>query len=365
MIAFAHNPLAIRAVFNIGAAARLPGELSRLDAKRVLFVTTPAGAHRYQSIVASARESVAVRVFGEAASHTPLLTAEAALAAYTDFDADAVVTIGGGSTIGVGKFIASRSDARFLAMPTTPSGSEMTPLYGFKTGDEKRTARDPRAAPKTVIYDPVLTVSLPVHETATIAMNCLAHCVEALYPQEPDPIAFFAAQEGVRALLKALPACLNDPSDLEARAGMLYGGFLGGLCVALVGVALHHKICHILGGHFGVAHGASNSVILPYALAYNAPATPNAIRALKDIFNSEDPAAALFDFARAIGAPRSLGELGMDSATLAACCAEVLAASFYNPRPLDRAGLEQLLADAFVGRRPSSQMSANSTQSLT
>ena len=213
----------------------------------------------------------------------------------------------------------------------------MTPIYGMKIGEEKRTWRDAAALPKSVIYDPELTVDLPAGLTATTGMNCLAHAVEALYPKDSNPIAADLAERCIGALAEGLPGSIERPSDLEARSQALYGGFLGGLLVTMVGIALHHRICHVLGGLFGVPHGESNSVILPYATAYNAPGAPPAMAAIRRALDVTDAAVGIYDLAGRIGAPRSLAELGMPADGLARAAEETVATLAYNPARRHRA----------------------------
>lgn len=351
---FSHQSHAVRVVFGPGKVQQLKAELQRLAAKRALFICTSSGRQRYRTQIESLGPLCA-GVFDRVEPHCPQSIAEAALEEYRRLDADAVVALGGGSTIGVGKYIAANGHANVVAVPTTPSGSEMTSLYGVKIGLEKRTSRDDRVRPKSAIYDPELTLTLPAHETATIGMNCLAHCVEGLYAREPDPIAGLLAQDGIRALANGLPASCAQPEDIDARSLMLYAGFLGGLVVSMVGIALHHKLCHILGGHFGVPHGESNAVILPYVVAYNAPAAPQAMSILSNVFGSAEPALAIYELARRINAPRSLQELGMREEALEPCARELVSESFYNPRPVKLDEMMSLLHEAYVGRPPTTE----------
>lgn len=351
---FNHQSHATRVIFGPGQAQCLEAELRRLCVKRALVVCTPSGRRRYKEHIGSIG-SLLADVFDRAAPHCPESVANAALDEYVRLDADAVIAIGGGSTIGIGKYIAANSRANVVVIPTTPSGSEMTSLYGVKVGPEKRTSRSDDVRPKSVIYDPQLTVSLPAHETATIGMNCLAHCIEGLYAQEPDPIARLLAREGIRALADGLPVSCARPEDIDGRSLMLYAGLLGGMVVSMVGIGLHHKLCHILGGNFGIPHGECNAVILPYVVKYNAEAAPEAVHAINDAFNATDPALAVYDLARRINAPASLETLGMKRDALERCARELLSASVYNPTPIQLDEIVSLLEDAYAGRSPGSR----------
>lgn len=349
---FTYTAAPARILFGAGRAIELRDELDQLGVKRVLVACTQSGARRYRPVI----EALGARcagVFANAQPHCPEDTARAALDQFKANGADAVVTIGGGSTIGLGKVIAARSKAAFIAIPTTLSGSEMTALYGMKIGNEKRTWTDPAAKARSVIYDPDLTATLPKQETATTGMNCLAHCVEALYPAQPNPIARLIALEGIRTLGRSLPRVMEH-NDAEARAGALYCGFLGGLLVSLVGIGLHHKICHVIGGHSELAHGDTNSVMLPQVVAFNAPAMPAVAADIAAALDADDAVAALFALAGRLHVPTSLRQLGVPGSALRPIAAEVVAKGVHNPRPLTIENVTALLNAAWDGHRPAS-----------
>ncbi|MEO1223582.1 MAG: maleylacetate reductase, partial [Pseudomonadota bacterium] len=352
---FLFQVMPARAVFGVGEIGRLGDEIERLGASRAMIACTKGATDRLGPLQQALGERL-VGVFDGAEPHCPQPVAEAALERFSALGADAVVPFGGGSTLGLGKVITVRTGRPIVAVPTTYSGSEMTPIYGMKIGHEKRTWRDAAALPKTVIYDPALTIDLPAGLTATTGMNCLAHAVEALYPKEANPIAADLAERCIEALSIGLPGSIERPDDLKAREHALYGGFLGGLLVTMVGIALHHRICHVLGGHFGVPHGESNSVILPYVVAYNAAAAPKAIDAIRRALGVEDAAAGIFDLAGRIGAPRTLRELGMPADGLARAAEETVATLAYNPRTVSAPEIAELLQAAHEGRPPSEGM---------
>jgi maleylacetate reductase len=359
---FVYAAAPARVVFGQSRVRELGAELDRLGIARVMVACTPGGESRYRPII-DAIGGRCVRVFARAEQHCPEPIAEAALAEFAGSGADGVATIGGGSTIGLGKVIAARCKVPFVAIPTTLSGSEMTALYGMKVGQEKRTWTDAAAKARTVIYDPNLTVSLPKHETATTGMNCLAHCVEALYPAQPNPIARLIALEGIRVLGASLPGVV-ERNDAESRAGALYAGFIGGLLVSMVGIGLHHKICHVLGGHFDVAHGDSNSVILSQVVGFNAPAMPAIAADIGEALSGNDPGAAIFDLAERIGAPTSLRQLGVPRSGLHAVAEEVVARGTHSPRPITVEALAHLLDQAWHGQRPTAAPAHESLRRL-
>ena len=208
--------------------------------------------------------------------HTPVEVTELALAAMKDCDADCIVSLGGGSTTGLGKALALRTGVNQLCIPTTYAGSEMTPILGETKDGLKTTVRTNDVLPETVIYDVDLTLSLPPALAATSGINAIAHAVEALYARDTNPVISLMAEEGIRALARALPAIVAKPDDREARSDALYGAWLCGVCLGTVGMALHHKLCHTLGGTFDLPHAETHTIVLPHALAYNAPAVPEA-----------------------------------------------------------------------------------------
>ncbi len=350
MVEFVYD-LPVRVVFGAGTVARLAEEVERLGAGRVMLCCTPGGRARAAPL-AEALGATCVGVFAGAEPHCPQPVAMAAVERFGALAADCVVPVGGGSTIGLGKVVALETDKPMLAVPTTYSGSEMTSIYGMLIENEKRTRVDERCRAKTVIYDPALTTALSPHLTATSGMNGLAHCVEALYPERPNPVARLMAEAGLHALATGIPGSVARPDDMAARTQALYGAFLGGGVIGLVGIAIHHKACHVLGGRHGLAHGESNAVVLPHAVAYNADAAPEAMAAIRRALGADDAAGAVYDLARALGAPASLQELGMAEADLDEAARLTVAATNWNPRKVDFASVRQMLDDAFFGRRP-------------
>ena len=260
--------------------------------------------------------------------------------------------MGGGSTTGLAKAIALVSTLPILSIPTTYAGSEMTPIWGITESGLKKTGRDPRVLPKTVLYDPTLTVSMPAMLSATSGMNSIAHCVEALYSKDANPIISMIAEEGIRALAAGLPVVVKEPANLEARSNALYGAWLGGVSLGAVGMALHHKLCHTLGGSFNLPHAETHTVVLPHATAYTAPAAPEAMSRIARALGASSASQGLYDLAVSLGAPTSLASLGVKASDLDRAADIAVENPYYNPRPITRAGIRALLQDAFEGRRP-------------
>jgi maleylacetate reductase len=284
--------------------------------------------------------------------HVPIETVREARETAKAFDADCCVAIGGGSTIGLGKAIALESGLPILAIPTTYAGSEMTPIYGLTEEGIKKTGRDRKVLPRTVIYDPKLTLTLPPSVAGPSGMNAIAHCVEGLYAPDGNPIMTIFAAEGIRALARSLPRVVEAPDDLSARADALYGAWLAGIVLGAVSIGIHHKLCHTLGGTFNLPHAEVHTVILPHAARFNSEAAPDAMRIAADALGAENAPQALYDLARRVGAPVALKDIGMPADGLERAAELATQNPYANPRPVERAGVLELLRNAYVGRRP-------------
>jgi alcohol dehydrogenase class IV len=351
MLSFVYQMLPARVIFGAGCLEKLPEEIQRLGASKALVLSTPEQRQSVADLAARLGPR-AVGLFDRAVMHVPIETAQAAREEAKRLGADCCVAIGGGSTTGLAKAIALVSELPILAVPTTYAGSEMTPIWGLTEGGKKTTGRDPRVLPKTVLYDPCLTVTMAALLSATSGMNSIAHCVEALYAQEANPIVSMMAEDGIRALGKSLPVVVKEPGNLEARSQALYGAWLGGMALGTVGMALHHKLCHTLGGSFNLPHAETHTVVLPHATAYNTPAAPEAMARVAQVLGGESAAAGLYDLAASLGAPVSLAALGMKAGDLDRAAEIAVQNPYYNPRAITREGIRGLLQDAFEGRRP-------------
>ncbi|MBP0441459.1 maleylacetate reductase [Tianweitania sediminis] len=340
-----------RIIFGRGAVDRLASEVARIGARRALVLSTPfqkADAER----LASSLGKAAAGVFAEAVMHTPICVTERALALFEAAGADCVVSFGGGSTIGLGKAIAWRNDTPQIVVATTYAGSEVTPILGETTDGLKTTRRDHRILPEAVIYDPDLTVSLPVGMSVSSGLNAMAHAVEALYAQDRNPVSSWQAIEGIGALKKALPRIVAKAEDIDARSLALYGSWLCGTVLGTVGMALHHKLCHTLGGSFDLPHAETHAILLPHSAAYNAPAAEEALRPAADLFGGS-LSGGLHDFASSLGAPLALRDLGLAESDLDRAADLAVENPYWNPRPIEHDGIRALLQDAWEGTRPS------------
>jgi maleylacetate reductase len=348
---FVYEALPGRVVFGVGSLDRLPDEVARLGVAKALVLATPQQREQAEGVAARLGDRSA-GVYDKAEMHVPIEVAQAARDEAKRLGADACVAVGGGSTIGLGKAIALEFGLPIIAVPTTYAGSEMTPIWGLTEDGIKKTGRDTKVLPTTVVYDPMLTLTLPAAISAASGMNAIAHCVEALYSETASPIVSLMAEEGVRALARALPAVVADPSDIAARTDALYGSYLSGASLGAVGMALHHKLCHTLGGSFNLPHAETHTIVIPHATAYNREAAPEAMARLSRALGSDEPAGAIYDLAKSIGAKMALADLGMREADLDRAADIATQNPYFNPRPITREGIRALLDDAYHGRRP-------------
>ena len=343
-----------RVIFGAGALQHLAREIALLGARRALVLSTAEQADSARRVAALLGDKAA-GIFTRAVMHVPIEIAREARDEARRLDADCAVAIGGGSTTGLGKAIALDSGLPILAIPTTYAGSEVTAIYGLTEGGVKKTGRDPRVLPRTVIYDPELTLTLPYAMTVTSAFNAIAHAAEGLYAPDANPVIALMAEEGIRASAAALLPLQADPRNLDARSDALYGAWLCGIVLGAITMGLHHKLCHTLGGSFNLPHAQTHTVVLPHALAYNAAAAPEAMARIAKALGAGsggDAALVLQQLARHHGAPTSLAAIGMPADGLDRAAELAVLTPYPNPRPLNRAALRTLLQRAYDGAPP-------------
>jgi maleylacetate reductase len=343
---FAFPGIATRVVFGRGTIAQTGIEIERLGHLKAIILSTPHQKAEAEALAASLG-SLSAGVFAGAAMHTPNDVTETALAAFKSSRATAVVSLGGGSTTGLGKAIAMRTGADQIVIPTTYAGSEMTDILGETADGEKTTRRDAAIRPETVIYDVDLTLTLPIEMTVTSSLNAIAHGIEALYAPDRNPIIEQMCISAFASFAQALPIVVKDPLNVEARGHVLYGAWLCSTALGYVSMALHHKLCHTLGGSFGLPHAETHAVMIPHVTAFNAVAVPELLKPIRDIFGS-----SLYDFADMLGAPMSLRALGLAESDLDRAAEIATRNPYANPRPFGRDDIRALLQDAWSGQRP-------------
>lgn len=351
MQSFNYTGLPGRVIFGFGALDQVAEQIRLHGRRRALVLSTPQQIEDAKALAVRLGD-LCVGVFGEAVMHTPVEVTDRAQSFAAEVGADCLVALGGGSTTGLGKAIALRTDLLQIVVPTTYAGSEATPILGETQGGLKTTQRGPKILPEVIIYDVDLTLGLPVDLSVTSGVNAIAHAVEGLYTQDANPIVSLIAEEGIRAIAGALPIIAADPQNREARSDALYGAWACGVVLGSVGMALHHKLCHTLGGTFDLPHAQTHTVILPHAVAYNAAAAPDAMARVARALGVADAAQGLYALALSLGAPTTLKALGMREQDLDRAADLASANPYWNPRPIERNAIRALLDDAYFGRPP-------------
>ncbi|MGW4211197.1 maleylacetate reductase [Lentzea sp. NPDC004789] len=328
-----HVTLGQRVLFGTGeAAANLAAEVERLGARRVLLIGSAPVAD-----AVAAKIDVAVR-WTDVAPHVPVAVAERARARAAG--ADLLVSVGGGSATGLAKAVALTTGLPIVAVPTTYAGSEATDVWGLTEGGRKTTGSDDRVLPVTVIYDASLTASLPDELAVASGCNALAHCVDSMWAPRADPINQALAAEGIRALSGGL----RRIGEVDGHEQTLYGAYLAAVAFASAGSGLHHKICHVLGGAYDLPHARTHTAVLPYVLAFNAPAAPKAAARITEALGGD-----LASLYAGIGASHVLSGVP-DPREAARLILPSVPPS--NPRPVTEDDLTALLAAASAGRNP-------------
>ena len=348
---FVYNGRGTRVVFGCGSRGHIERELHTLQVHRALVLCS----QEQRALGVSVADQLGARaagVFDQAAMHVPVELVTEVRTFAASLEADCLIAVGGGSAIGLAKGLALETGLPILAVPTTYAGSEMTPIFGLTESGLKRTGTDLRVLPKTVVYDPDLTLTLPVSMSVTSGINAIAHAAEGLYSRDANPLTSLMAEEGIAALARSLPKIVAQPNDPSARADALYGAWLCAVCLGAVGVALHHKLCHTLGGLFNLPHAETHAVILPHALAYNAPAVPDAMAAMAKALGVSDPTRGLYDLERRLGAPQSLREIGMPEDGIDRAADLAVSNPYWNPREVERDAVRELIARAWRGEPP-------------
>lgn len=348
---FVYQALPSKVIFGSGTLAKLADEIHALGCKRALILCTPRQHPQAQSLL-STLGALGVGLYDGARMHTPVETTDEAAEVMQQTRADCTIAMGGGSTIGLGKALSLRYGTAQIAIPTTYAGSEMTPILGETKDGVKTTQRTMKVLPNTVLYDVDLTLSLPAAISATSGMNAIAHSVEALYAKDQNPIISTLAEQGITALARALPIIHQQPDHKDARTEALYGAWLCGICLGSVGMSLHHKLCHTLGGSFQLPHAETHSIVLPHAMAYNSPAVPEADHRIANALGAPGAATGLYQLSQALNIPKGLQALGMKESDVSAATEMALQNPYWNPRPIERQGIHALLQRAWLGAPP-------------
>jgi maleylacetate reductase len=345
--------ITVRVVFGRGTLSEVASEARTLGTS-VLVISGRHEAAAADAVSAELGADLAARI-DEVRSHVPVDVASRATAVAREVEAQVVVAIGGGSAVGLAKAVALETELPIVAVPTTYAGSEMTPVWGLSDSNQKTTGRDPRVQPAVVVYDPLLTVSMPIELSAASGMNALAHAVEALYAPDSTATSLAIAEEAIATLANGLPQVVDEPDNVDARALTLRGAWLAGWSLGITTMGLHHKLAHVIGGRFQLWHAGVHSALLPQVTAFNAPSAAAAFdRAASalGVSRAEAVAPALYELARGLGAPTSLAQLGLDAAGPGAVDWTTAVGGVANPRPFGAADLAYLVRSAYLGEEP-------------
>lgn len=337
-----------KVIFGPGTAQGLSQIVAGLGGSRPAILCTPGRSSDAEAIAASL--SGKPIVIADAVMHTPVAVSEKAAEFARSNGADLLVSIGGGSAIGLGKALVKRLGLTHVALPTTYAGSEITPILGESEKGDKLTSRDDSLRPAVVVYDPDLIAGLPPLVAAASGINALAHSAEALTTSD-DPDIVLAARRSIAIFADALPRIVADPSNAAARTDALYAAWLAAFCLAEAPMALHHKLCHALGGAFETPHAQTHAALLPHTIGYNLPACPDAAAAMQAILG-DDPAGALFDLVAGLGLPTKLSQLGLPEDGIELVARRACANPYANPRPFNEEAITELLRNAWLGLRP-------------
>lgn len=342
---------AVRVRFGQGIRHNLVDELDLLAVKKPLILSTP----QQSDLALELSEALGCRaagVYTKATMHTPVAVTDDAFEHLKMSDADCLIAVGGGSTIGLGKALALRTDLPQIAIPTTYAGSEATPILGQTEDGLKTTLTDSKVLPEVILYDAELVATLPISLTVTSGLNAMAHAAEALYAENRTTKTTLLAIEGIELFTKGLPSLLKNPDDLEARSETQKGAWACGTVLGQVGMALHHKLCHTLGGAFDLPHAETHAIILPHAIAYNARAAAKELEVFSKVLGGTTAGLALYDFAQNLGAPLALRDLGLSEDDLDRAADLATQKPYPNPQPITRSEIRLLLGAAWAGEKP-------------
>jgi alcohol dehydrogenase class IV len=362
-VKFAHESLPQRVLFGTGeAATALEHELQVLGSTRAMVIASPAEQELATQVTAGL--PVALHHDG-VVMHVPVEVAERARVAASKDRVDVLVSIGGGSTTGLAKAIALTSGLPIIAVPTTYAGSEATNVWGLTEGERKTTGVDARVLPRTIIYDAELTLSLPVELSVASGLNALAHCIDSMWAPNADPINRAFAAEAIRALSEGLPQIAIDSRGILGREQTLYAAYMAAVAFASAGSALHHKICHVLGGMFNLPHAHTHATVLAYVLAFNAPEAPDSERRIATAFGSISALAGLQRLRESLDAPRALRDYGFDVSDIPAAAAAIVpVVPSSNPRSVSLENVAELLHAAWAGDDPAELSTASPSTSV-
>lgn len=348
---FEFEALPWQIIFGNGALKRLPSELDKHGLSRALVLSTLEQRH-HADIVADLIEQRCAGIFDQAVMHVPIETVSAAQAVAKSLDVDCTVSIGGGSTTGLGKALALKSDLPNIAIPTTYAGSEMTNVWGITQDARKTTGRDHKVLPTFTIYDPELTLQLPAFISGPSGINAMAQAVVNATSPRPNPIISALALDGIRALATSLPTVVKQPNNLDARNQALYGACLCGAALGAGITSLHHRLCHTLGGSFNTSHADTHAILLAYSVEYNQAAVPTGTQRVAEALGVKDAARGIFDLLHKVSDKTNLQQLGLKEGDLDNAADIATEKACNNAVEVTRDKVRELFFNAYHGNGP-------------
>ena len=346
---FTYHSDPVRIVFGAGAIAALAAEADVHKMSRLLVLCSKSRIDFARRVTAP----VADRIVGfcdTAGQDMPREAYERILGDIKRLDADGFVVVGGGSAIGLAKAAAANTKLRYIAVVTTYSGSEMAARWYTGAAENRISGYGPEALPATAIYDPELTLDLPVRVSAASGMNAMAHAVESLYGIDTNPVVETMAEEAVRLLGSSLPRLVQNPRDLPARTEVLYGAWLAGNFRAKVG--LEHAIAQRVRQWFNLEHAQCHAIATPYAIGFNAAAAPEAMARIKRALGVGDAARGLYDLNVRLGLPTGLKDIGMRETDIGKAVEVLSVVKITHPKPVTKADFVNVITQAYTGAPP-------------
>ena len=355
MKSYTHLAMPGRVIHGAGRISELPEEAAALGAKRIMFCCTKSRLPEVENIAASLGERFA-GICDKAKIFVPLAAVELGREQARATEADCLVSFGGGTAVGLAKAIALEQGQPIISIVTTYSGSETTALQGIIGHNGARTNyRDMRMLPRSLIYDPELTLDVPLGVSVASGFNSISHAVSSYLGKDANPVANMYSEHGIRTMSAALVQLAENPRDIDARSNAMHGAWLCGMTLMSSGTTIHHKIAHVLGGGFGLPHGSTHAIVLPHSTSYNRQMAPDAMAGIGRAFNvsPEDAPQALFDLLGKSGAAEGLRDLGLSEDVLEDATDRIMTDRYFNLRDYDRSAIRALLQDAWEGRPPS------------
>ena len=355
MESFTHVGLPCRVIHGPGRVKELPMEIESLGAKRCMFCCTKSRRKEVEKL-ASLFPNLVAGICDSAKIFVPIEAVEISCATAKNLKADCLISYGGGTAVGLAKATALELGIPIISIVTTYSGSETTSLQGIIGRDGKRTNYDDiQMLPKVIIYDPELTIELPIDKSVVSGFNSISHAVSSFLGKYANPISHMYSESGIRGMASAITKLRVEPQNITARSEAMHGAWLCGMTIMSSGTTIHHKITHVLGGGYNLSHGATHAIILPHSTSYNREVAPEAMLRIARALGNEAKNApqALYELLSESGAPSSLRELGMQEKDLEEASNRIMTDRYFNIREYEQDAIRILLQDAWEGKAPS------------